>query len=171
MPKKDLPVKPPRTGTALTPGTVEPTKDLSDSTSQDLLAELLEVPKGVSPLAHIKRTLFVSRPAGRMAAARLFMKHDRAASDLLHYRAKAVLRDMAAMLVPAHIDELQKKEPNSARLNAQYRLLRAVGIINETAPIAPHERDKDAEEAMELAGLDREQLAQRVLDRLRKKDP
>lgn len=142
--------------------------DVTESGDSQVLARLLDIPHGVKASEHIRDVLGVATRRGQIAAARLLAKPDRAASALLNYRARMVLRDEVSMLALTLVDELHKPKGDSKKVSNIIRLLTATGVIDKVAPVSPADRDKADERAAELGAMDKDALAAHLLARLEK---
>lgn len=166
MPRKrpDRPPAPTRGALAK----VEPTRDALDEADSNLILGLLDIPADEKdPVRWLKRNLFVANAFGNRAAGSLLRKPDPGASQLLHHRARVVLRDGAALLAPRYLDELMRAKPNSARLDGIWKLLKAAGVVSETSPVDPRGLAAAAEESLEFASKSREEMAAHILARVR----
>lgn len=150
---------------------VTPTEDVTAKADEKLLRAAMGCPEGVSLVKWVEENLRVSNPFGLRAAVGLLSKPDKIGLELLHHRARVRLREGAALYVPAFLDELARDKPNGARIEGMWKLMKAAGIVTDTMPVDPREREKQDELSMEVADLDRAALARRILDRARNRPP
>lgn len=114
-----------------------------------------------------RRILRINRPQGRFAAQRLLEGSDTFESELLNRRAKIAFLDSAALCVPALFNELAAKKPNKSRIDGYLAVLRGAGIIVDTAPVSPKDRQKQIDEDRVAASATNEEVKQRIADKMR----
>lgn len=117
--------------------------------------------------AEDRRVLRVGRPQGMFAAQRLLEGSDTFESELLNRRAKIAFLDSAALCVPAYFNELAAKKPNKARLDGYMAAMRGAGIVVDTAPVSPKDRDAQIAADRVAASATNEEIKAKIAERMR----